>query len=256
MPNYFTLDVPRGVNKAICIYNTYHDERAKADRWDTLPGVIGDMTKMTKMLEEGHYDVRNEINQDNIENCIARVLWQWKDEKINRLHFHFSGHGIHNQTVETHRNDLDEVDSSTPIGECLVGNMGDRGLCSVLRIQELLTYLDPDRITISLDCCRTLDRPREKTRERVKLAEMPRIEKHHWRKIATIQASCKTLPSYDMMSFTNELLSVYNRHKGHIPIDKMDELVNNSWYERGIDQLCQMEIVRVGDNWKNLYWPI
>ena len=112
------------------------------------------------------------------------------------------------------------------------------------------------KITITLDCCRSLDREIGKTRERVKLAPMPKIDKSNWLKIATIQAACKTLPAYDSNSFTRELHKVFKSRNGHIPIDKMDELVNNSWFQRGIEQLCQLEIVKVGDNWKGLCWPI
>ena len=146
------------MNKAICIFNTYNDE---PDGWLNIPGVIGDIDKMTKMLEE-HYEVVTMTNQDAIDICVARILVRWKDLDINRLHFHFSGHGINNQTVEIHRNEFDEIDSPTPTGECLVGKNGDSDLCSVLDIQNLLTLLNPERITITLDCCRVLDRERKR----------------------------------------------------------------------------------------------
>lgn len=188
-----------------------------------------------------------------------KFLDQWKDDHINRLHFHFSGHGFYNQTVDVQRNEFDEVDSAkstTPIGECVVGNNGRDGLCSILQIQYLLSRIKAEKITITLDCCRSLDRELGKTRERVKLVPMPKVDKNNWLRIATIQGSCKTLPAYDINSFTKELFIVLNQHNGRILIEKMDEIVNNSWYIKGINQLCQMEIIKVGNNWKDLYWPI
>ena len=61
-----------------------------------------------------------------------------------------------------------------------------------------------EKITITLDCCRSLDRELGKTRERIKLIPMPKIDKSHWLRMVTIQGSCKTLPAYDINSFTKE----------------------------------------------------
>ena len=168
------------------------------------------------------------------------ILREWQHEKINRLHFHFSGHGIFNQTVQISDSTKDEVDSSTPFGECLLGNDGDENLCSIRRIQNLLTLFNANTITLTLDCCRTLDRP-QKTRQRVKLAELPRISNENWLKIATIYSSCKTLPAYDTNSFSKELSKVINR-KRRIPINQIAKLVNESWLKQGLKlQFCNIE---------------
>ena len=261
------------MNKAICIFNTYNNAQANLEGWGNLPGVQGDIRAMTRMLEK-NYEIVTLIDQEDIEISILRILCQWTDESIrmsgqamtdgrrdiNRLHFHFSGHGFYNQTVETDGSEnkypSHSSQSNTPIGECLVGNKGRRCICSILQIQHLLARTAAEKITITLDCCRSLDRELGKTRERVKLIPMPKIDKRDWLRMVTIQGSCKTLPAHDINSMTKELHRVLNRHNGRIPIEKMDELVNNSWYVKGIDQLCQMEIVKLGGNWKGLYWPL
>ena len=164
------------VNRAICIFNNYSNAQAQLEGWGELPGVKSDMRTMTRMLEK-HYDIVTLIDKEDIELCIKRLLDQWKDEYINRLHFHFSGHGFYNQTVDAERNEFDEVDSSqsiTPIGECVVGNNGQKGLCSILQIQHLLSRANAEKITITLDCCRSLDRELGRTRERIKLIPMPK----------------------------------------------------------------------------------
>ena len=185
------------------------------------------------------------------------MLREWKHKKINRLHFHFSGHGLYNQTIETNDSKHDVVDSSTPFGECLLGNNGDISLCSVLRVQNLLTQFNAKTITLTLDCCRTLDRPqKETTRQRVKLAKLPIISNEDWKKIATIHSASKTQPAYDQNSFSKELSKVIHK-KGRIPINDIAKLVNESWEKQGLkQQYCNIDRTEVGDNWDKLYWPM
>jgi len=244
------------VNIAICIFNTYDNQLAKDDGWGTLPGAMQDVATIRGMLEND-YNIAEMTDQDDIEHCVVQMLRQWQDVKIGRLHFHFSGHGIFNQTVQINDSQRDEVDSGTPFGECILGNNGDQGLCSILRIQNLLTQFNADIITLTLDCCRSLDRPQ--TRQRVKLAKLPVISNDDWLRIATVYSSCKTRPAFDQTSFSNELSRVISSTKGgRIPINKIAKLVNESWRKDGFNhQYCNIERIEGGKlDWDKLYWPL
>ena len=89
---------------------------AAADGWSPLPGANQDRATIREMLEKD-YDMAEMKDQEDIEHCVINLLRQWQHEKINRLHFHFSGHGIFNQTVQTKNSEYDVVDSRTPFGE-------------------------------------------------------------------------------------------------------------------------------------------
>ena len=241
---------------AICIFNTYQNQQAAADGWGALPGANQDRVAIRSMLEN-NYDIAEMADQDDIEDCVIKIMRRWQHVKIHRLHFHFSGHGIFNQTVQTNDSQYDEVDSRTPFGECLLGNNGDQGLCSVLSIQKLLTQFNADIITLTLDCCRSLDRPQ--TRQRVKLAKLPVISNEDWLRIATVYSSCKTRPAFDQTSFSNELSKVINSTKGgRIPIGKIAKSVNESWRKEGLNyQYCNIDRIEGGLlDWDKLYWPL
>ena len=256
----FLLNVVLGskkkVNKAICIFNTYKNQQAADDGWGTLPGANQDRFTIRKMLEH-HYDIAEMTDQDDIEHCVIKIMRQWQHEKINRLHFHFSGHGMFNQTVQTNASLQDVVESRTPVGECLVGNNGEQGLCAVLKIQYLLTQFNANIITLTLDCCRSLDRPQ--TRQKVQSAKLPKISNEGWLRIATVYSSCKTRPAYDQSSFSTELSRVIRVAKGgRIPINKIAKLVNESWRKDGLNhQYCNIDRIEGGKlDWDELYWPL
>ena len=44
------------------------------------------------------YDIEEVTNQNDIEECLRDISKKWRDETIHRLHFHFSGNGIMDQT--------------------------------------------------------------------------------------------------------------------------------------------------------------
>ena len=202
------------------------------------------------------YDIEEVTNQNDIEECTIDILRKWQNEDIHRLHFHFSGHGIINQTVDAYELDQDVMDADTPIWHCLVGNNGDRSLCSVHNIKHLLTQLNPDIITITLDCCCSFQRTRKKTGTKIRLAKLAPIPPEAWRKMVTFYSTCKSLDSNDEDSFSKELLKVYQEQNHQIPIHKMAKMVKDSWNNRRVKQLCTMEIVEVADNWKNKNWPL
>ena len=245
------LDSQIKVNKAIGIFNTYQNQQAAADGWDAIPGANQDRITIRRMLEN-HYDIVEMVDQYDIEYCVQKMLSQWLHEKIDRLHFHFIGHGIFNQTAEIN----ETQDSRTPFGECLLGNNGHQGLCSVLSIQKLLTQFKADIITLTLDCCRSLSRGQ--TRQRVKLAKLPVISNEDWLRIATVY-SYKARHAVDQTSFSNVLSRVISSAKdGRIPINKIAKLVNESWRKDGINnQYCNIERIEGGKlDWDKLYWPI
>ena len=203
------------------------------------------------------YDIEEVLNQNDIEECIVDILRKWKgEENIRRLHFHFSGHGIINQTYEP--DDTDQVmDADTPTWHCLVGNNGDSSLHSVHQIKHLLNQANPDFITITLDCNRSLDHLRQNPRKRFSFGKLPiKLPQDNWPKMATIYSTCDSQASYDENSFSKELWKVYQEQDHHIPITKVAKLVNDSWGNRMVNQVCTMEIINIGDNWKNKYWPV
>ena len=253
--NNIIVGFSKEVNKAILIFNEYDDQEAISDGWIFLPGVKDDR-RIWKNFLENRYDIVEGVNLNDIEKFVRDLLPQWQDEKIDRLHFHFSGHGIFNQTIHAQISDQGTSStraSDTPFGECLLGNNGDKGLCSILEIQKLLTDFHPNIITVTLDCCRTLDRPKC----RIELAKLPKVDNEDWKKIATIYASCLTQPAYDTR-FSKELEKVVASTKsGRIPINKIARCVNESWHKKGFNaQVCTHAIVEIGDNWDKLFFPL
>ena len=74
--------------------------------------------------------------------------------------------------------------------------------------------------------------------------------------MVTLYSTCESLDSYDENSFSKELWKVYQEQNYQIPINKIAKMVNDSWYNRLVNQLCTMEIVEVADNWKDKNWPL
>ena len=62
------------------------------------------------------YDIEEVTNQNDIEECLRDISKKWSDETIHRLHFHFSGHGSINQTVNTK--------GISPGWDCIIGDGG------------------------------------------------------------------------------------------------------------------------------------
>ena len=242
------------------MFNEYRNIRAKDEGWYTLPGVNQDKSFITTMLIKD-YDIEEVLNQNDIEECIVDILKKWKEgeEHIRRLHFHFSGHGIINQAIDDCEIDKAEqpIDANNPILHCLMGNNGETSLYSVDQIKQLLNQANAEVITITLDCCRSYDKLREIAKKKISLGKLPRIPHDNWPKTAVFYPTCEsTLASYDENSFSKELWKVYQEQDHHISISKMGKLVNESWSNRMVDQQCTIEMVNVGDNWKNKSWPI
>ena len=76
-------------------------------------------------------------------------------------------------------------------------------------------------------------------------------------KIVVLYGSLDGQPTLDCASFTKELFKVTNKAKKNIPILDLTSLVNESWAKSKFakDQRCKVDIVQVGDNWKDFHWP-
>merc|ERR1739838_603239 len=72
--------------------------------------------------------------------------------------------------------------------------------------------------------------------------------------IAVIQGTSECHTASDTNSFTNELYKIYNQEGMVIPILDIPRNVNKSWHDRGIKQICKIDIVEVGNNWTNVMW--
>jgi len=240
------------VHKAICIFNDYNTFEAQTNGWQKLGGVYEDKDVITKMLKEKNYEVMDKKNENYIEQTVMDLLIAMRQETIGRLHFHFSGHGINNQNVVIPKTTDDVVFSGMPVGECLVGNNGV--LTPILVIRKLLTLVNPEIITITLDCCRNLNRGQCMT-QMIKFSFVPDIPRQDQLKMAILQSTCETLASFDKDSLSKELWSLYNKGT-QISIGEMDKMVNKSWKDRGVEQSCIMTMIRTEDEWDKLLWPL
>ena len=114
----------------------------------------------------------------NVEN-IASVVENFCSRKKNkeRLYVHFSGcyqicntnhciqhlgHGVNNAKLEVDkivkdpRTNKDVIHTNTPDGDCLVGTGGH--LFSVHDLKHTLLDTKPDRVVLTLDMCRNIDK--------------------------------------------------------------------------------------------------
>ena len=244
-------------NKAILIFNHYKNQNAKTGNWGYLSGVNEDQKIMNQILKDD-CEIVSRVDVIDIIQLLLQLKVKWQVETIDHLHFHFSGHGIFNQTISAHTPNVDArntIESDTPIGECLVGNNGNDGLVSILDVQKMLSEFQAQKITMILDCCRSLDRPKGPTLQ-IKLAPLPKVDNENWRKIFTIYASCLTQPAYDAR-FCKELNQVLKAtDTGRIPVNKIARLVNESWDRKGCNkQYCIDSKVEVGSNWDDIYFP-
>ena len=201
------------------------------------------------------YDIEEITNQFDIEECIIDTLKKWRGEKIQRLHFHFSGHGFFKPPIKENPDNEEDRETTTPIGHCLVGNIGTQHLCTIQKIKYLLAQSNSDIITITVDCSRSFERNR-RIRAQMPPTILPGIQRDDLARMATMYSTCESLASYDENSFLRELWKVYQEQDHRISITKIQKLINDSWKNRKINQVCIVEMIDVGDNWKKKYWPL
>ena len=150
-------------NLAILIFNWEYNGR------ENLPGVRRDKEALEELLST--YTQVPVNNADNVLQELKYVVEDMKDQEFDRVHFHFSGdyflkkvfrrlkpliagHGIYNREIE-----VDPGKKAVgPHGECVIGTSFAFNLSSVHDIKLELLKLNANRITVTLDCCRTVMR--------------------------------------------------------------------------------------------------
>ena len=228
------------MNKAICVFNDYsHDHN------NFLPGVAEDKKRIRTMLTEGGYDIEEVTNENDIEKSVVNISQKWKDQAIDRLHFHFSGHGSINQTVNTK--------GISPGWDCIIGDDGT--LIPIHRMKCLLAQLKPEKLTIILDCCRNFERSKKYISTNTFLQELQEIPISDWKNMVTFYSTPVSNTTLDTNSFSKELWKLYGEKNHHIPVTKIASLINKSWSDREVDQICTSEIFEVNNNWKGIFWP-
>ena len=118
---------------------------------------------------------------ENITNVVEEFCNRNRNKE--RLYLHFSGgnakyfstkqinwvvvgHGVNNAKLEVDkiekdpRTNRDVIHTNTPDGDCLVGTQGQ--LFSVHDLKHILLLARPDRVVLTLDMCRDIERGRNK----------------------------------------------------------------------------------------------
>ena len=104
------------------------------------------------------------------------------------IHFHYSGHGEHNATIEVNQEKVslmakikgkgksDKMQTTdTPVGDCLVGTSGK--LFPVSDLKHILLKSNPEKVIISLDMCRNRTRKKRNKKEKKKNTVILRLHK-------------------------------------------------------------------------------
>eukprot|EP00092_Neocalanus_flemingeri_P015201 GFUD01016420.1.p1 GENE.GFUD01016420.1~~GFUD01016420.1.p1 ORF type:complete len:354 (-),score=72.01 GFUD01016420.1:6-1067(-) len=240
------------MNVALIILNK---DYSCARGYSNLPGVTKDGVVMKEMLS--HYEVKivENATKKDIEQALKQILDNQRN--IETLHFHFSGHGVDNCTLEMNVT-LDaagckKYEAVSPTGDCMVGVSGE--LYPVLELKHELLACNPARLIVTLDCCRnSAGRGGGPT---VKLRHREKISIPDLMKIAVIQGTCELHTARDAQSFTQQLYEVVKKEGGEIPILEIASKVNKSWFDQNIrTQCCKDDILRVeGDSWTDFMWP-
>ena len=143
-----------------------------------LPGVVNDEIELTELLK--HYQKKVFNSSKNVLDDLQEILEDCKQKKFERIHFHFSGrkHITHfaNQepfsghgkdatrvlTSQTDNNDEDDLlKAQTASGECVLGTGASSIATSIHDIKVELNKMNAEKITMTLDCCRTVLRDSE-----------------------------------------------------------------------------------------------
>ena len=230
-----------------------------------LEYVKADEACMRTMLES--YDEMYVVNDaDNIREELHNIEEEakMKEKQIGRLHFHFSGHGMRYDNFQT------SVDADTKLGDfCVVGTSLDLKLYPGYLLKSKLLSWKPEKLTISLDCCRGND---DLTRNFNSSGGQPltrailtpnedRLASSNaeLKKVCVLYATVDRHKASDKRSFTQELYKVTKKGTKSIPINDICKDVNKSWSGwtegNGSTQLCTAEIFDDGDNWKGYMWP-
>ena len=238
--------------------------------YSNLKGVKDDGDMMEKMLKNSYSKSSKRIhivsNEDT--NDIREKLQELKEcpdikgKQIQRLHFHFSGHGVH-----------DRIEGDN----CLVGSGVGSKLLSEIDLKNILLEWNSQEITMTVDCCRGSATLRGKglygdAGKVENLVSGWRMLSHNcgqskdlgavskvsnMEKIFTLYATENKHTASDANSLTRELNKVTKEGENPILIIGLSKAVNDSWKNRGIDdQTSTNHWVQKGDNWANCLWPV
>ena len=119
-------------NVGLIILNSNYTCSETKEKYLNLHSVQDDGPKMAKMLHKYKTDMKSNVPDILKEVKLFVQKYEADDSTISRVHFHFSGHGVHNAKVfleeEEKKNAIISQDgtrtSKTPVGECLVGTSG------------------------------------------------------------------------------------------------------------------------------------
>ena len=245
------------VNLALIIANKKYKHPLSS-----LPNVTEDAEMMTDMLSSHDYEIDLYQDVQDIGNQLEEFVDKWKVKEIDRLHFHFSGHGAYNARIQLEPDELEErikeggqsdtKTTKTPVGRCLVGSAG--GLYAVHDLKRKLLECGSNKITITLDCCRVQHRGLE-TQQSVTLKEKEPLTIAEQEKIVVISGSLDLHPIDDRWSLKRELYKVTDAGKTPILVTKIAKKVNDSWKKKGIEQRSKIDLLEDGVNWAGYIWP-
>ena len=178
-------------------------------------------------------DIGSEVDQFMKEQSTAT-------KEINRLHFHFSGHGVYNAKVlleDSKKLKTETEETETPNGNCIVGTTGELFSVHDLKVKLLGNALKPrvetrgskvtvKTITITLDCCNELrrrdlrgeseEKPKPKERQ-LKLKHQDIISISDQMKIAVMNCAPEGHYVHDNDSFTKSCLQLLRKEPSPFP---------------------------------------
>ena len=250
------------VNLALIIVNSKYKSKDLND----LPEVTDDAMMMREMLTSHDYEIELYQDVEDIGERLEKFQTNVNGGQIGRLHFHFSGHGVHNAKIHGESDELERMrggrqsdtkTTKTPdVGECLVGTAGE--LYSVHDLKRKLLECRSDKITITLDSSRVQTR-RElrspETKQVSKLRERQAFKIVEQERIAVISGFLDLHPIDDNRSLTRELYEVTDAGKTPILLPDIAKKVNASWKEKGIQQRSKIDLLEDGVNWADYMWP-
>merc|ERR1719234_21723 len=246
------------VNLGLIITNEKYDNEDLED----LPNVPEDAKMMTEMLNSHNYEIELYSDVEDIGNQLEKFRRNVTGREIDRLHFHFSGHGVHNARIQLEADELEKMKergqsdtktTQTPVGECLVGTA--EKLYAVHDLKRKLLECGSNKITITLDCCRDPLRGTKRRRQSVKLKERKRLTIAEQEKIGVISGALDLHRIWDNCSLTRELNEVTDAGKAPILFTDIAKKVNASWKKKGIEQRSERTLLEDEENWADYMWP-
>jgi len=259
------------INVAVIFLNSEY----KDPKYKTLVGVKSDGEYMKLMLKNAYrkslkwIEIMSAENTEDIKDKLEKFQTssELKGKQIERLHFHFSGHGGF---------DKDSGDN------CIVGSGKDAKLNEMeMDIKKNLLGWNSKEISLTIDCCRgngklvrqgivndydpTHTSDAEEDSQLVAgWKDLPRgnstetgCKVSDLKKIFTLYATPNQHTSSDHDSLTKELFLVTEKGERLVAITELAGEVNLSWEGRGIsDQISKDDYVKGGAQWKKCFWPV